>query len=243
MDEPDIPPRFVQFYSTANYPCSYLPDAWARSQVAISGEHIGTHTFTQLIQNGFRRSGMIVYRPYCDLCDACIPVRVRVDEFIPNRTQRRVEKRLANLTVQLCPIEARAEHYALYHQYQRVRHPGGGMDEDNREQYQNFLLKSPVDSKMLEFRLGDRLLMVSVIDVLTDGWSAVYTFYDPNEPKASLGVYNILWQIAACRALELPYVYLGFWIEASPKMRYKSQYQPLEGLIDQVWQPISPDIR
>lgn len=120
-----------------------------------------------------------------------------------------------------------------------ARHPDGGMDNDDYEAYQTFLLQSLVDTVLVEFREGDILRMVSVIDLLGDGLSSVYTFYEPNLPQARFGVYNVLWQIELCRKLNLNYLYLGYWIKNSRKMSYKTQYQPAQGLIDGTWIPLT----
>jgi arginine-tRNA-protein transferase len=127
------------------------------------------------------------------------------------------------------------EHYALYLRYQRYRHPGGGMDQDSREQYQHFLLHSNVATDLIEFREGGVLRMVSLVDRLADGLSSVYTFFEPGVHRASYGTYNILWQIERCRMLGLPHLYLGYWIAASRKMAYKAAFRPIEGLVDGVW--------
>jgi arginine-tRNA-protein transferase len=131
-----------------------------------------------------------------------------------------------------------AEHYALYLRYQRHRHPGGGMDQDSREQYQHFLLHSNVDTDLLEFREGGLLRMVSLVDHLADGLSSVYTFFEPGLAGASYGTYNILWQIEHCRMLGLPYLYLGYWIAESRKMAYKATFRPIEGLVEGVWRAL-----
>lgn len=240
-DDSGLPYSLLQFYATSPYSCSYLPDRLARSQVATPTHLVNGEIYSALIRNGFRRSGAFAYRPHCDGCSACIPLRVVVDEFEPNRTQRRCWQRgNQQLVVRERPLDFEDEHYELYLRYQLARHSGGGMDQDNREQYRHFLLQSHVDTRLVEFRdrpeLGGRLRMVSVIDVLDDGLSAVYTFYDCERPQAGYGTFNVLWQIAQTRAIGLPYLYLGYWIEASRKMAYKMQFQPAETFEEGLWQ-------
>ncbi|MEO7623427.1 MAG: arginyltransferase [Gallionella sp.] len=236
----DIPLSALHFYLTAAYPCSYLPDQQARSQVATPALSITAPVYSQLVQRGFRRSGTYTYRPQCDHCRACVPLRILAKQFSANRTQRRAWKQHAHLETTLHPLRDSAEYYNLYQRYQRARHKDGGMDNDDRESYQNFLLQSHVDSLMVEFREPcdnnqGVLRMVSVIDLLSDGLSSVYTFYDPDLPRARLGVYNVLWQIELCRKLDRDFVYLGYWIKDSRKMAYKTQYQPAQGLQDGTW--------
>ena len=236
MHPTDSPLQRIQFYLTAPYDCSYLPGQRARSQVATPTHLIDSTAYGALIRAGFRRSGQFTYRPHCENCKACVPVRVEVAHFVPNRTQRRCLKRNQHLAARFLPLDFKDEHYALYRTYLGSRHAGGGMDRDGPDQYTQFLLSSNVDSVMVEFREGDTLVMVSVVDQIEDGLSAVYTFFDPAYEKLSLGVYGVLWQIELARRLDLPYLYLGYWIGESRKMAYKKQYPPLEGLVDGRWQ-------
>lgn len=242
----ELPITALQFYATASYPCSYLPAQTARSQVATPSHLVHSDLYGDLVNAGFRRSGLFTYRPYCDHCKACIATRIPVDQFKPNRSQKRALKKHAGMQVQVLNLEYHDAHYQLYRDYQEQRHHDGDMNRDDREQYTHFLLQSRVNSRLVEFRDGPndaepgRLRMVSIIDILEAGISSVYTFYDTQLPHASYGTYSILWQMEQVKQLRRPYLYLGYYIQESEKMAYKANFQPIEGLINDQWQCILP---
>ncbi len=236
----ELPFQIVQFYATAPYSCSYLPEKTARSQVATPSHLINDDVYADLVKKGFRRSGLFTYRPYCDKCQACIPLRLDAQGYKATRSQRRAWSKHKNLQVRILKLGFNPDHYAMYLRYQTLRHTGGGMDEDSTEQYTQFLQQSSVNTRLIEFREprpnGEPgvLKMVSIVDILRDCLSAVYTFYEP-EANTSYGTYNVMWQIEEAKRLNIPYVYLGYWIEESPKMNYKADFKPQQRLMQGEW--------
>lgn len=234
----DKPLQKLQFYVTTGYSCGYLPNKLAQSLIASPQHLITANVYSGLIQQGFRRSGKFAYRPHCESCSECIPVRVILRDFLANRSQKRAFKQHQHLQIFILPVAFNTVHFSLYSDYQATRHSDEKVIEkelDDADQYKNFLCQSNVESVMVEFRENGLLKMVSVIDIVRDGISAVYTFYDTSDSKASLGTFNVLWQIEWAKSLSLPYLYLGYWIKDSQKMAYKQNFKPLEKLIDGEW--------
>lgn len=213
-------------YATPPHECSYLDNCEAVTVFADPEHPKSPWLYSALAKQGFRRSGAHLYRPQCPNCDACESVRIPVNEFQPDRSQRRTMRKNADLSVRVLNQSFHQEHYELYARYVVQRHPGGGMDEPTEEKYEDFLLAPWCDTWLVEFRLDEVLMAVAVCDRLPDGLSAVYTFFDCSHDCRSLGANAILWQIEAARREGLEWVYLGYWIESCQKMSYKARYLP-----------------
>lgn len=225
----------LKFFTTAAHACSYLPQQRAVTLFADPEWDMTPQLYSDLSDHGFRRSGNYVYRPQCNNCQACVSVRVPVATFRRKRSQERCWRHNQDLVVTLRPAEWDEEHYALYARYIAARHRDGDMYPPTPRQYREFLTSEWSDTRFVEFRHGDRLVALAVTDMLESGWSAVYTFYDPDETWRSLGTYAILWQIQACLDAGLPHLYLGYWVRHARRMRYKTQFRPLELLIEGEW--------
>jgi leucyl-tRNA---protein transferase len=221
--------------------CSYLPDRTATTMFIDPRYPLDTQRYGHFTRLGFRRSGDLIYRPHCAECQACIPVRIPVQQFQPNRGQRRVWKRNQDLAVTRREPGFSREHFALYLRYQQTRHAGGGMDDPNPQKYVDFLLSRQLETTFFEMRLARRLIGVAVADHLPDGLSAVYTFFDPKEKARGIGVFAVLWEIEQARQARLPWVYLGYWIKESPKMNYKKDFRPLEVYRSGRWSKLPSD--
>jgi len=231
--------RLPQFFLTPGGPCPYLPGKTERKVFARLSGSLAQPLNEALTHSGFRRSQMIAYRPACDGCSACISVRIAVDEFAPSRSQKRVARRNADLFHTEVPAEATREQFALLRTYLDSRHAGGGMSDMGLFDYVAMVEETPVDTHIIEYRRrgdGQNTLMACALsDVLRDGLSMVYSFFHPGEDARSLGTYMILDHVRAARARKLPYVYLGYWINGSDKMDYKSRFRPLEALGPNGW--------
>ncbi|RRJ84793.1 arginyltransferase [Aestuariirhabdus litorea] len=225
----------LRFYTTPPHNCSYL-DAQQATTLFLDPEvELDNALYSQLSNFGFRRSGKHLYRPHCGECNACIPIRIPASRAVPSSSQRRILNRNRHLTCIQKPARYEEEHFQLYERYINSRHGDGDMAPPTPSQYESFLTSSWEFCHLYEFHDGDDLVAVSVTDRLEDGLSAIYTFFCPDRTKDSLGSYCILKQLEFCRQLNLPYLYLGYWIKQCKKMSYKSKYRPLELLIDNQW--------
>jgi arginine-tRNA-protein transferase len=235
--------HFPEFYVTAPQPCPYLAGRLERKLFTHLTHDKPLALVDNLLKGGFRRSQNIAYMPYCEGCQACISVRVLVDEFEPTRSLRRVLDANRDLTVRRQQSIPTAEQYALFRAYIDARHSDGGMADMTVLDYAMMVEDSIIDTFISEYRLesggvaGDQhpLLATALCDRLSDGVSMVYSFYEPGAPRRGLGTYMILDHIDYVRRLRLPYLYLGYWIQGSPKMSYKRRFQPQEQLTGNGW--------
>ena len=228
--------RHLQLYITAESPCSYFDERMSSNLVPDPELHLNMPIYNQLIQYGFRRSGKHCYRPHCSQCRACIASRLPVNSFIASRSQRRCIKKNQDLSLTVSDATYTDEYFELYRRYLDSRHIDGTMADPSPEDFKQFLYCDWSDTRFLELRLQGRLVAVAVTDMVSDGLSAVYSFFEPTLQNRSLGTCCILRQIEYTKQLNLSHVYLGYWIEDHDKMHYKSRFRPQQLYIDERWQ-------
>jgi len=217
-----------QFFISPEHPCSYLEQAVARTLFVDPDASITMQDYGYLLEAGFRRSGENIYRPACDTCQQCIPLRIPVSQFKPRRNQRRNWKENQDLSVSTLKNQFKDEHYQLYRSYMQSRHPGGGMDEDDPEAYLRVISSSWSNTLLYEFRDEEKLVAIAVADEFKNALSAVYTFFDPDYHSRSLGRFAILYEIEQAQISEKDWLYLGYWNPQCKKMAYKNDYHPYE---------------
>lgn len=225
----------VKLYETVIDDCPYLADQQSGS-ILVDPEHdIDSSLFALLSRSGFRRSGEMVYAPKCPSCKACISVRIPAAEFKPSRNQKRVWRRNQDLTVKIESVEFQDAHFQMYMRYQQARHPDSSMCDDDPQKYISFIESRFSKSRFLCLYEQERLIGISVLDQFSGGVSAVYTFFEPDQSHRSLGTFAIMTMVDLAVKNNIPYVYLGYWIEQPSKMTYKSKFKPLQGYIDKRW--------
>lgn len=240
----DQTPETTQLFLTAAMPCPYLPDRMERKLFTHLSGRRASMLHQLLSDNGFRRSQNLIYRPACEGCSACQSVRIVTQQFETSKRFRRVLRTNADIGIAVQPTHATLEQYELFKRYLDARHEGGGMTQMSYQDYEYMVEDTPVQSVLVEYRLRELpdqpLVAVALTDVMPDGLSMVYSFYDPDLAHRSLGTFLILDHIAQVRSAGLNYVYLGYWVPSSPKMAYKGDYRPLEVQCgSQGWQPVT----
>lgn len=225
----------LSLYITSEHPCGYFSDRLSASLIPDPQISMSQTLYSLLINKGFRRSGGFVYRPHCPNCTACQPCRINIKTFKPTRNQRRCLAKNFDLTTHLKAAEFSREYFELYRRYINSRHGDGSMANPSEEDFKNFLLCDWSQTLFIESRQKGRLLAVAVVDYMSNGLSAVYSFFDPDEHKRSLGTHAILQQIWLARLYHLPHLYLGYWIKNHPKMDYKGNFSGLEILRNMRW--------
>jgi arginyl-tRNA--protein-N-Asp/Glu arginylyltransferase len=225
----------LTFFTTPEHDCSYL-DAKIATTLFVDPDHnTSNDEYSELSALGFRRSGRHIYRPHCQDCNACIPLRIPVSGFKANRTQRKIYKKNQHLDVSICKPIFKQASFQLYDAYIRARHSDGDMYPPDEEQFTSFLVNGRPEANFYEFRDEGKLVAIAVADRLKDGLSAIYTFFDPDFSHLSLGSYAILWLLNATLEQDLAYLYMGYWIKECQKMSYKTDYKPMELFIDNQW--------
>jgi len=233
-------PNQLQFFLTIPSPCPYLPGRMERKIFTQLDPLDGPDLNNYLTHAGFRRSQNVIYRPACESCRECRSLRVDVENFTPKKSFRRTIRRNADLQVAQVYAHATDEQFDLLQRYLHSRHAGGGMTSMDFDRYAMMVEECASETDITEFRDADgKLIAAMLVDRLIDGMSLVYSFFDPEQTDRSLGNFMILTHIQMCQAEELPYMYLGYWVPDSPKMAYKSRFQPCEILTHAGWNPLN----
>lgn len=231
----------IKLFETVIDDCPYLEGQQSASILVDPDHEVDSHLFSLLSRSGFRRSGEMLYAPKCPACNACISVRIPATKFKPSRSQKRVWRKNLDLIVKIEDVEYKPEHFALYLRYQQARHPDSSMCDKDPEKYVSFIKSRFSKSRFLSIYEGDTLIGISVLDQFENGISAVYTFFEPSQSHRSLGTYAIMYMVKLARHSGTPFVYLGYWIERSSKMSYKSKFQPLQGYLGKRWVDLDSD--
>jgi len=225
----------VQLFKGTELSCSYLPDIFSQNLVLHPLETLDPKKYELFLLNGFRRSGDMVYMPECPNCKACKAIRLAISDFKLNRNQKRIFKKNQDIKIKLNEQDLTEEQFDLYQRYTKIRHQEGGMAESSFEATEQFFKATWGQVRFIEFRLAGKLVAMAVTDLMPTALSAVYTFFDPEYQKRSLGVFGILKQFEICQQLDLDYLYLGYWIKNCRKMQYKQDYKPAQILNHKVW--------
>lgn len=237
----DTPEQELRLLTMAkDHDCSYLSGQSANSVFLDPNTPPSWYQYSQLSRVGFRRSGTHFYRPRCSHCDACKSCRILSEQLdLASKRFKRILKKASSFKASIVPAKYSLEHYSLYESYINLRHKDGDMHPATQEQYRNFLISDYEFSYFLEIRDDqNQLIAATAVDLLDDGFSAIYTYFDVDYEKYSLGTLVVLLLTRLTRERELPYVYLGYWVQNSPKMNYKAQFKPLEILDKEIWQAL-----
>ncbi len=236
----DLAAPFRQFFATAPVGCPYVPGRAERKLIVELGGSGAALFYDNLSRAGFRRSHRFAYRPACRSCASCVPVRIAVDRFCDTRSIRRIRNTNYDISGRLLAARATPEQFRLFSAYQHSRHHDSDMASMTYGDYRGMVEDTPVRTGIAEFRdAAGKLAAASLVDLLDDGVSAVYSFYDPQQPKRSLGIWSVVWLVEQCRRQGQPFVYLGYWIAESPKMAYKARFPALERLAAGAWTDFS----
>jgi len=230
----------LEFCVTEKHECGYIKENLATTLFVNPEINLQNQHYSFLATKGFRRSGNHIYRPHCEGCSFCVAVKLEVDKFQPSKQQRRCWNKNKDLTAFSHPARYNEEHFKLYSRYLQARHSNDGMDPFSKVAYQDIINSQWCHSELLELRLGQQLVAVAVLDKIKDGLSAVYTFFDPDLAKRSLGIVSIQHEIALAKQRKLKWLYLGYWNPASQKMSYKTKFQPLKYFFNNDWHTTNP---